>query len=77
VRTREWKYLRRGDHEELYDLARDPGESNNVVATHPQVAATLREQLETWSAAHPQHQVQIEQINDEMRATLEALGYVR
>ncbi len=77
VRTRKWKYLRRGNHEELYDLERDPQETRNIAAAHPDVTEALHARLEAWSNAHPQHQVQTEQINDEMRATLEALGYVR
>jgi arylsulfatase A-like enzyme len=76
IRTREWKYLMHGDHEELYDLDADPTEARNVAQSHPEVAGRLRAQLEAWSAAHPQYAAQVELINDEMRATLEALGYV-
>lgn len=76
VRTREWKYLRHGDAEELFDLARDPKESRNVAADHPEVVMRLRSQLDQWSEAHPQHHSEVEMINDEMRATLEALGYL-
>lgn len=77
IRTSEWKYLRHGDHEELYDLIDDPTEKRNVVAQHSSTAATLRAKLDAWSAAHPQHHASVEMINDELRATLEALGYLQ
>jgi arylsulfatase A-like enzyme/Tfp pilus assembly protein PilF len=41
-----WKYIR-APREELYDLSRDPGEANNLVANEPQVVLRLREGLET------------------------------
>src|SRR5947199_10438750 len=34
IRTDQWKYVR-APKPELYDLARDPGETNNVVQQHP------------------------------------------
>jgi arylsulfatase A-like enzyme len=77
VRTRDWKYLLRGDHEELYHLASDPGETRNVAPDHPSVVVELRQKLKAWSTAHPQHHANVELINDEMRATLEALGYLQ
>jgi len=76
LRTRDWKYLRHGESEELFDLKRDPGEHQDVANAHPDVVARLRDRLEDWSRAHPQHHAQVELINDEMRATLEALGYI-
>jgi arylsulfatase A-like enzyme len=36
------------DHPMLYDLRLDPGESYNVVARHPDVAAQIRGDLERW-----------------------------
>jgi N-sulfoglucosamine sulfohydrolase len=33
---------------ELYDLARDPGQRNNVAAEHPDVAARLDAELLEW-----------------------------
>ena len=77
VRSRDWKYLLRGDDEELYHLASDPGETRNVASDHPSVVAGLREKLKAWSTAHPQHHADVELINDELRATLEALGYLQ
>ena len=36
------------DHDELYDLAQDPGETHDLAATEPDRRATLRSQLDTW-----------------------------
>ncbi|MFO0799568.1 MAG: sulfatase-like hydrolase/transferase [Gemmataceae bacterium] len=38
---------------ELYDLARDPGEAENVAARHPQVVADLGAALRRWNDALP------------------------
>jgi hypothetical protein len=50
--------IRRGDYKlirhyednrtELFDLARDPGETTNLAGTSPRVAAQLQRQLERW-----------------------------
>jgi arylsulfatase A-like enzyme len=77
IRTVDWKYLRHGDQEELYNLDEDPSETQNVVAMHTDIASDLRTKLDLWSAAHPQHHTSVEMINDELRATLEALGYLQ
>ena len=50
VRTEDWHYI---DYEEwgvgeLFDVNRDPGQSRNVVADHPEVAARLREEISLW-----------------------------
>jgi arylsulfatase A-like enzyme len=37
---------------ELYDLLADPGESRNLVASQPALAARLRRQLMAWMASH-------------------------
>ncbi|MFT5441672.1 MAG: choline-sulfatase [Myxococcota bacterium] len=76
LRTQRWKYLLRASREELYDLNIDPSEKLNVTAQYPEVVKELRTTLQAWSEAHPQHHTNAEQINDELRATLEALGYL-
>ncbi|MBW2389401.1 MAG: sulfatase [Deltaproteobacteria bacterium] len=76
IRTDEWKYLVHGEHEELYHLPSDPAEARDVASENPEVTRELREKLEAWSAAHPQHHADVGMINDELRATLEALGYL-
>ena len=32
----------------LYDLSKDAGEHNNMIEQHPEVAAQLKKQLDTW-----------------------------
>jgi len=70
-----WKYIE-APRPELYDLAADPHEINNVLAEHPEVgrnmSATLRAQMESFERreAHP--------VSDADTATrqLSGLGYV-
>ena len=46
IRTREWKLIVHGDgSQELYDVRRDPGERDNVVAQQPAAALTLAHRL--------------------------------
>jgi choline-sulfatase len=52
LRSREWKYVHRhpdGPHE-LYDLVRDPGERDNVVADPrcESIVAAMRERMRAW-----------------------------
>lgn len=53
VRTREWKYVHDplGDRDELYDLANDPWELENVIdePAHRDVVSELRLRLLDWS----------------------------
>jgi uncharacterized sulfatase len=50
VREGNWKLLRGGDREYLYDLSVDLGEKHNLAAEHPEVAKRLREKLTQWGA---------------------------
>jgi len=45
IRTNRWKYVH-APKPELYDLERDPGETANVLASHPGEAQELRSKLE-------------------------------
>ena len=47
---------------QLYDLSKDPSESNNVAEQHPDVVAELKEKLEAWTAELPKS---YEKIPDE------------
>jgi arylsulfatase A-like enzyme len=49
VREGRWKYLRGGQREYLFDLENDTEEKHNLIEKHPNVAAKLSAQLETWS----------------------------
>ena len=48
ARKGDWKLIRDGigksyDHYELYNLALDPGEENDVIASHPEIAEELKQ----------------------------------
>jgi uncharacterized sulfatase len=48
IRTGQWKLLRGGEREYLYDLTADPGEKHNLAARHPDIAGRLRAKLTAW-----------------------------
>lgn len=51
VRTEQWRYIGFGDgREELYEIALDPFEANDVAADHPEELAELRAQAGAWWA---------------------------
>lgn len=50
IRSGKWKLLRGGDREYLFNLEADLEENRNVAAEHPEIAAQLRTQLESWAA---------------------------
>ncbi len=50
IREGNWKLLRGGDREYLYDLGTDLEEKHNLAAQHPDIAARLRAKLTAWSA---------------------------
>ena len=43
-----WKRWRLLEDRELYDLAADPMQQNNVIEDHPEVAAKMRSHLDSW-----------------------------
>jgi uncharacterized sulfatase len=49
VREGNWKLLRGGDREYLYDLATDREEKQNLTVKHPEIATRLRAKLKTWA----------------------------
>jgi arylsulfatase A-like enzyme len=50
VREGDWKLIHwiEDDSVELFNLATDLSEKNNVAAQHPEIVKNLRERLETW-----------------------------
>ncbi len=56
IRAGDWKLLARGDGSkaELYNLATDPSEANNVAEGNPEIASVLTEKLVRWRKAMPQ-----------------------
>jgi len=50
IREGNWKLLRGGEREYLYDLSDDLEEKHNLASQHPDVAARLRTKLTAWGA---------------------------
>jgi uncharacterized sulfatase len=50
VRQGDWKLLRGGDREYLFDLSKDKEEQHSVLKQHPEIADALRSKLKRWSA---------------------------
>jgi len=48
IRQGNWKLLRGGEREYLYDLSTDLGEKRNLAAQHPAIADRLRARLTAW-----------------------------
>lgn len=49
IREGNWKLLRGGDREYLYDLGSDLQEKHNLASAHPEIATRLRTKLKTWA----------------------------
>lgn len=49
IREGNWKLLRGGQREYLYDLEADLEEKHNLAAQHPEIATRLRTRLSTWA----------------------------
>ena len=81
VRHGRWKYMLAEDEEttELYDLARDPGETHNVVADHPEQARELAGMLAAWREAVtlPDSLTIEPELSEEDVLKLKSLGYVQ
>ncbi len=50
IRQGNWKLLRGGEREYLYDLGNDLSEKKNLASTHPEIAARLRAELTAWAS---------------------------
>ncbi|MCO8121011.1 sulfatase-like hydrolase/transferase [Stieleria sp. TO1_6] len=50
IRQGDWKLLRGGDREYLYNLKSDLEEKHNVAGEHPEIADRLRERLSQWAS---------------------------
>ena len=64
---------RAGGAVELYDLARDPGEHNNLAAAEPETARSLLAHAAAWEAAGTDQELE---LDPKTLAELRALGYV-
>jgi arylsulfatase A-like enzyme/Flp pilus assembly protein TadD len=74
VRSGRFKYIR-APRPELYDLARDPGETRNRAADEPALAAELDGLLERHLAG-PSRPPSTVELPEEDRARLRSLGYL-
>ena len=63
--------------EELYDLASDAGETENIVGGEPQAVAALREYLHSARTAAAPRVGEAFEVDDETRELLESLGYLQ
>jgi arylsulfatase A-like enzyme len=65
---------------ELYDIARDPDETNDVAGLHPDVVRDLQLRLDEWLRTTPEYrgseEKPLESLDPEAQEMLEALGYV-
>jgi Flp pilus assembly protein TadD len=76
MRTDRWKLVL-APRPELYDLERDPGEKENVIARHPAEADQLQKKI--WEVIGPpahDQKLTYAPVNRETRQELESLGYV-
>jgi arylsulfatase A-like enzyme len=62
---------------ELFDLAEDPLEQNNLVQDKPELAEPLRAELEAWRAHAGQDDIPAPTLSAESAAALRALGYLQ
>jgi arylsulfatase A-like enzyme len=49
IRKGDWKYLMSGDRQYLFNITNDTEEQHNLLAKQPELASSLRSQLERWS----------------------------
>ena len=82
ITNSEWKYVRTsgGGEEtvhELYAMRPRPDERTNLAEQEPELVARLSRELDEELAAHPFRMLETQKIDDELRETLEALGYLR
>jgi tetratricopeptide (TPR) repeat protein len=73
IRTEAWKYVR-APRPELYDLAADPGETKNLVDSHPDLAARFTAQLDDIRAREIAPAMPA--MEDDVAEQLRSLGYV-
>lgn len=48
VMTQQWRYLVLNGEERLYDIQKDPGQKDNILASFPEVGSELRAAYEHW-----------------------------
>jgi arylsulfatase A-like enzyme len=48
ARSGDWKLILDGSKQLLFDVARDPGERDDLAAQHPERVLRLKEMLDAW-----------------------------
>jgi arylsulfatase A-like enzyme len=87
LRTMQWKSIdanagnpRGLPERELFEVAVDPGETNNVEAAHPEIASDLRGKADAAERVAREHGLggaKAATLTDAQRDALKALGYVQ
>jgi arylsulfatase A-like enzyme len=72
----DWKYLRSDRREELYRLGPEPDETVDLAAAEPAVRSAMRRRLAAEIERRPAREPAREAIDEELRRTLESLGYL-
>lgn len=75
-RDKRWKYISYNS-DRLYDIQQDPGETKNVIDANPDIAASIREELEEPKrlVSETSSDVGSVDVNEETKQRLQALGY--
>ncbi|MEZ5066578.1 MAG: sulfatase [bacterium] len=66
-----------GDRTELFDLLRDPGETRDVAAAHPETEQILEATVRGWIARGDSlgATAEVREIDEDLREKMDALGY--
>jgi arylsulfatase A-like enzyme len=76
----DWKYLRNYDErtEELYDMAKDPGELKDLAEVNPEKKEELKGRLEAmWDALDKLSKAKEQTLSEEEEERFEAMGYIK
>ncbi len=73
----DWKLLRAESGPELYEAGSDFSTDLNQSDAEPEIRMQMEEQLDALLLEHPMKVLDPALINEEMRRTLEALGYIQ
>src|SRR5688500_6232082 len=75
IRTNRWKYVR-APKPELYDLVEDPGETRNIITSHPAEVQELEAKLKSVIGGGAQEKVSTAMVDRRTSDQLRSLGYL-